>query len=84
MLDLIGWTSAIMFAFCGAPQAWLCYKTGNAHGLAWSYLVMLLVGEILGIIYIFPQNNYPILFNYVINLVFLVVMLNYKSNPRKN
>ena len=82
MTELIGWLGSILFALCGLPQAFSCYKEGSAKGLSWTFLLMWFFGEILTIIYIFPSKQYPLLFNYMCNLLSLLVILKYKINPR--
>jgi uncharacterized protein with PQ loop repeat len=82
-METIGWLGAILFAICGLPQAWQCAKDGHSRGLNWFFLAAWLGGEILTIIYIWPKQDYPLLFNYLLNLVFLGVMIRYKIWERK-
>lgn len=82
-MEIIGWIGAILFAICGLPQAWACYKQGHSRGLSWSFLLMWLGGEIFTIAYVFPKKDIPLLFNYFLNLVFLLVMIRYKVWERK-
>jgi hypothetical protein len=39
-------------------------------------------GEIFTIIYILPKHDYILLGNYILNFVFLLIMLKYKIKPR--
>jgi uncharacterized protein with PQ loop repeat len=82
MLDTIGWFGAILFAVCGIPQAWQCWKQGNANGMAWVFLLCWFFGELLTIVYVIPKRDLPLLFNYTINLVCLLIILYYKIRPR--
>lgn len=82
-METIGWIGAILFALCGLPQAWECYRTGNSRGLSWGFLGMWFGGEILTIIYVWPKGDIPLLFNYFLNLVFLLVMVKFKIWERK-
>ena len=77
-MELIGWTGAILFAICGLPQAIQCAREGHARGLNWFFLLAWFWGEILTIIYVWPKADYPLLFNYFLNLVFLLVIIRYK------
>jgi uncharacterized protein with PQ loop repeat len=77
-MELIGWLGSILFAICAAPQAWKSYKDGHSDGLATSFLVMCYLGEVLTLIYVWPTGNMPLIFNYVMNLIFLSVMAWYK------
>jgi len=81
-MEFIGWLGALMFAACGLPQAWECWRAGHSHGLAWGFLMLWLGGEILTLLYILPKGDLPLLFNYLVNLIFLGVMLYYKLFPR--
>lgn len=81
-MEMIGWIGSFLFAACGLPQAWECWKNGHARGLAWGFLGMWLGGEILTLIYILPKLDWPLVFNYTVNLAFLGVMLRYKLFPR--
>ena len=78
MMEYVGWIGAILFAICGLPQAIQCVKQGHSRGLNWFFLVAWLGGEILTIIYVWPKQDWPLLFNYFLNLVFLLVMIRYK------
>lgn len=77
-MEAIGWIGAALFAICGFPQALQCYKQGHSRGLNWFFLLAWLGGEILTIVYILPKMDFPLLFNYAVNLIFLFVMLRYK------
>lgn len=82
MLEISGIIGALMFAFCGLPQAITCIKTGNSQGLSWSFLIMWFFGEVFTIIYILPKYDYILLSNYILNFGFLLIMLKYKIKPR--
>jgi uncharacterized protein with PQ loop repeat len=81
-MEIIGWLGAVLFAICGLPQAIQCYKDGHARGLNWFFLLAWFWGEVLTIIYVWPKSDYPLLFNYSLNLVFLVVIIRYKIKER--
>ena len=82
-MEMIGWAGAILFAICGLPQAVQCAREGHARGLNWFFLLAWFFGEVLTIIYVWPKADYPLLFNYFLNLLFLVVILRYKIWERK-
>ena len=82
-MELIGWIGSLLFAACGIPQAWQCWKSGHARGLAWGFLMMWLMGEVLTLIYILPKLDWPLIFNYTANLALLLIMLWFKLWPRK-
>lgn len=81
---MLGWIGATLFALCGAPQAWHCYRNGNAHGLSVSFLLMWTVGEILTMVAVIQDAPLGyLLFNYVANLVFLGIIWYYKLFNRR-
>ncbi len=77
-LETIGWLGSILFAICGLPQAISCVKTGHAKGLDWGFLMAWFLGEVFTLMYIWPKSDYPLIFNYSLNLFFLVIILKYK------
>jgi len=81
-MELIGWIGAVLFAVCGLPQAWQSIKDGHSKGLNWFFLLAWAGGEILTIVYVFPKADLPLLSNYFVNMIFLVIMLYYKLFPR--
>lgn len=85
MLDIIGWISGFLFAFCGLPQAIKSVRDGNSYGISNLFLLMWTLGEILAIIYVYCKHglDLPLLFNYCVNLIFLVIIIRYKIFPRK-
>lgn len=85
-IEAIGWLSGILFACCGLPQAVLSYKSGNSRGISAGMLWMWFWGEILAIIYVLSKIGFdkPLLFNYTINVLFILVILKYKYFERSN
>lgn len=81
-MEYIGWIGSILFAVCGLPQAIDCYKRGNSHGLTWSFIMMWFWGEVFTMIYVIPKGDLPLIFNYVFNMAFLLVIIFYKLFPR--
>ena len=81
-MDAIGWLGSILFALCGLPQAIKSYKEKHSNGLAWGFLLMWLWGEIFTFAYVLPKMDYPLLANYVVNFLFLIVIIWYKLFPK--
>ena len=77
-VEIIGWIGSVLFAFCGLPQAVACYRAGHSRGLAWGFLLAWFFGEILTIVYVFPKQDIPLLFNYGFNFLILLVIMRYK------
>lgn len=82
-LEVVGWVGGILFAGCGVPQAWQCYRQKHADGLSWTFLLMWLVGEVLTTIYVWPTQQWPLLFNYGVNLACLLVILRWRLWPAR-
>lgn len=82
LLDVIGWVGSICFAVCAVPQAWQSWRQGHGEGLSWFFLGLWLAGELLVTIYIIPKQDWPLLFNYAVNMLCLAVIFKYKLRPR--
>lgn len=82
-MEIIGWIGSVLFAICGLPQAIQSYNEGHSDGLNWLFILPWLFGELFTLIYIIPKGDMPLIFNYVLNLIFLLVILYYKIKPRK-
>lgn len=77
-MDTIGWLGALCFSLCALPQAIQSYRQGHSKGLAWSFLLLWLAGEVLTMIYIWPKMLWPLMVNYIFNLICLLVIIRYK------
>lgn len=82
MLEICGWLGAVFFAICGIPQAYKSYKEGHSRGVSNWMLWFWLLGEVLSLIYILPQMLLPIIANYILNLLSLIVIMYYKYFER--
>jgi len=81
---MLGWIGSILFAVCGLPQAIKAIKDGHANGLSHGFLLLWTGGEIFTLLAIFIENPITyLMFNYVTNLMFLIIMWYYKLRPRK-
>lgn len=77
-MEYIGWTGSIMLAICGLPQAWKSYREKHSHGISWGFLWLWFLGEIFTWIYILPKMDLPLLVNYSLNILFLMIITYYK------
>jgi uncharacterized protein with PQ loop repeat len=83
ILDIIGWLGSICFAICALPQAYSSWKHKNSDGISWGFLILWLVGEVLTLTYILLTTaQLPLIANYCLNFVFLVVIIWFKVYPR--
>lgn len=80
---MIGWIGSLLFAFCGMPQAVKTYREGHADGLDLSFLLLWTGGELCTLYAVLTElGTLYLIFNYVLNLMFLAVMWKYKLFPR--
>ena len=82
-MDNIGWIGSLLLALCGLPQAIESYKTKSSEGLTWGFILMWFIGELCTFAYIIPKMDFPLLVNYSANIIFLIIIIYYKVNPRK-
>jgi uncharacterized protein with PQ loop repeat len=78
LLEFIGWLGSVAFGICGLPQALKSIKDGHSDGISWGFIFLWLIGEICTLIYVLPQLLLPLILNYVLNLVFLIIIIFYK------
>jgi uncharacterized protein with PQ loop repeat len=77
-MEIVGWIGSVLLALCGLPLAWQSFRDKHSHGISNAFLVMWLVGELLTFSYVLPKKDYPLLFNYGLNIVCLVIVIRYK------
>jgi|APGre2960657468_1045069.scaffolds.fasta_scaffold103533_2 uncharacterized protein with PQ loop repeat len=83
MLEYSGWIGSFLFALCGLPQAIQSYTDKHSDGLNWLFIIAWFFGEIFTLVYIIPKGDIPLIVNYSVNLVFVLVIAYYKLYPRK-
>lgn len=83
MLEMIGWLGSIFLALCAVPQLIKSYNEGHADGLSWGLLSLWLIGEALTLVYVFPKADWPLIFNYGVNIALLLVIMKIKLGPFK-
>ena len=84
MIEILGWIAGFTFAFCGAPQAYKSFKEGHSRGVSLGLIYMWLSGEILMQLYVLLKHGWdmPLLVNYWINTVFVIIIAKYKHYER--
>ncbi|MFA5259417.1 MAG: PQ-loop repeat-containing protein [Candidatus Pacearchaeota archaeon] len=76
IIEIIGWTGAVLLATCGLPQLIKTIQTKNFSGLSLTFIVWWLLGEIFTLTYIvYTAWRWPLLFNYGINIIVCIIML---------
>ena len=78
MIEVVGWVGAICFSICALPQAYKTWKIKHADDLSALFLWLWTIGEVCMLVYVWPRQDWPLIVNYVFNLVCLIVILYYK------
>lgn len=86
MVQLIGYIGLALLMMSCIPQAIKTIKQGHADGMTVFYLVCLVIGFIVLIVYVclLPKIPYPILINYIVNLISYSIISYYKFYPRRS
>ena len=82
MIELIGWIGSICLALCGLPQAILSIKTKSSKGISLGMLILWQLGECTTLIYIIAHRNYPLLLNYIFNIIIVSIIFYYKIKEK--
>ena len=84
-MELVGWSGALCLAICCAPQSWQSWKEKHSDGINIWLLWLWGVGEVLTLIYVAekPIPDWPLIFNYMTNIVLLGIIGWYKRYPAK-
>lgn len=86
LIDLLGGFSAFCFMVCAFPQAYKSYKDGITIGISDSFLVLWFLGELGFIGYTLSKFgvDWPLLLNYLGNLIALLIIMRYRYFPRRS
>jgi uncharacterized protein with PQ loop repeat len=87
---MLGWLGAAMLSACGIPQAWSCFRSGQAKGISAGFVLMWGGGEIVTFLYLltFPKLSscetlaWPLVVNYLVNILSVSVIVRYRFWPR--
>ncbi len=85
MADIIGWLGSILLAVCGAPQALKSIREGHSRGMSHSFLMFWLGGELCYLYSTAAKFGLVswLVFNYVGNIVFVLVIIYFALFPRE-
>ena len=77
MIELAGWLSSLALGLCAIPQVIHTWKTGKTDGISVGFLLLWLVGEVFGLIYLtgFDIMPMPLLVNYMANTIAISYIL---------
>ena len=81
-LEMLGWVRSVLLTLCSVPQVIKCHKEQHAKGLAWSFLLMWLVGLLFSVVYSIEKTALPLIVGDAVN-VFLVgylISIKWKEN----
>lgn len=78
MLLILGWIGAICLSLCAVPQVIRSIRTKKADDISAAFLILWLLGEFLTLIYVFPKFDFPLIANYMANIIFISIILRYK------
>ena len=83
MADTLGWIGSVLLAVCGAPQAWTCFRAGNARGISPAFVAMWLAGEVCYVVSVQMKFGWVewMMFNYALNICFASVIAFYLVFP---
>jgi len=76
-MRVLGYTSAFLLSICGVFQLIETVKLGNVDGLSFLFLLTWFLGELLGCVYVCSRRDYPLIWNYIINLLVSLILLLY-------
>lgn len=78
-MNLVGWVGSFLLAVCAVPEAWRSFKTKKCH-VNRLFLALWGGGELLTLAYAIHRNESPLIFNYLVNLICIAIILQYRSD----
>jgi uncharacterized protein with PQ loop repeat len=83
MIQTLGYIATFFVSAAALPQTIKAVREGHSRGVSGVFLSMLMVGFILMSLYLcLTKPVYPVLINYVINMVLMGIVSYYKLFPR--
>ena len=74
----LGWLSALFLGICALPQVLHSIKHKSAEGISTAFIWLWFLGEVFGLMYVFPTKDLPLITNYSMNCIFTGIILYYK------
>ena len=74
---VFGYIGSFLCAACGIPEAFRSIRLKSCS-VGWGFLLTWLVGELCLLSYNFELLSVPLFFNYVINIICILIMIYYK------
>lgn len=75
-MSIIGWLGAFFLAICSFPEVFDTIRKGH-NSSSFLFLLFWILGEIFLFIYVLPKRDYPLLANYVLNIILISILLFY-------
>lgn len=82
-IQTAGWIYSLAFALSGLPQMIKSLEDGHSRGVADGTMILWMTGEIAGLIYGIGLMQIPIIFNCLLNTVFVGIVVWYRLFPKK-
>jgi uncharacterized protein with PQ loop repeat len=83
MIHLLGYVAMACLITAAFPQAYKAIRDGHSHGVSGAFLILLMVGfGLMSVYLVLTKPVYPVLINYLSNMVMMGVVAYYKLFPR--
>lgn len=77
-MELIGWLGSLFLSICGIPMAVKSWRDKHSDGVSHLFLWFWFLGEVLLLIYVLPKLDYPLIMNFAVNIISVLVIIRYK------
>jgi len=78
MHAVLGWLGAVCLALSGLPQAIKTVRTRKADDISFLFLSLWLGGEVLTLAYVLPSLDFPLMVNYLANILIVGTIMRFK------
>jgi uncharacterized protein with PQ loop repeat len=82
VIQTAGWVYSLAFALSGLPQMFKSIREGHSRGVADGTMLLWMMGELGGLIYGIGLMQWPIIFNCLLNTIFVGIIVMYRLFPR--
>ena len=83
LIDVCGWIGALSYSIYSIPQAVDAVKLGYTKGLSNGMVLLLFFGGACSLIYILPDIESPLFYNFLLSVMASSTILRYHFFPRK-
>lgn len=83
LIEICGWIGSLSYAIYSIPQAVDALKLGYTKGLSSSMVILLFGGGACSLIYILPDTESPLFYNFLVSVMCSSTILRYHFFPRK-